>query len=197
MSYGYFNGYDQYLNNQQPVGRPQIQESPMGYGYSGQIGQSVIPQYQPQTMIQQGAQSQQQMFQGQQQRVQRVPQNFVVRAVTGYEEAVAAQIPLDGTICVFTDLSHNKIYTKQLNFDDGSANFEIYEKVKKPDESSKESVQSIQVKEDKVFVERKEFDSFKKDMMEALSKINIEKQQEANDSSAQSANKSSGRGGAK
>lgn len=200
MSYGYYN-YDQGMNMQQQYGRSPIQENPYSSSIQNQSIQNVPQQYgnPSQMFMQQGLQSQQQPFGAQQQRYQRVPQNVVVRAVTGYEEAVAAQIPLDGTVCVFTDFGHNKIYTKQLNFDNGSANFEIYERVKKPDESSKESVQSVQsvqTKEDKVFVERKEFDSFKNDMLEALSKISAEKQQEASESGSQ-VNKSSNRGGAK
>ena len=60
----------------------------------------------------------------------RPQQNVFVRAVTGREEAVAAQIPLDGSIVAFTDFAHDKIYTKQLNMNDGSAIFETYQKVK-------------------------------------------------------------------
>lgn len=60
----------------------------------------------------------------------RAQQNVFVRAVTGREEAVAAQIPLDGSIVAFTDFAHDKIYTKQLNMNDGSAIFETYQKVK-------------------------------------------------------------------
>ena len=60
----------------------------------------------------------------------RPQQNVFVRVVTGCEEAVAAQIPLDGSIVAFTDFAHDKIYTKQLNMNDGSAIFETYQKVK-------------------------------------------------------------------
>ena len=60
----------------------------------------------------------------------RTQQNVFVRAVTGREEAIAAQIPLDGSIVAFTDFAHDKIYTKQLNMNDGSAIFETYQKVK-------------------------------------------------------------------
>lgn len=60
----------------------------------------------------------------------RTQQNVFVRAVTGREEAIAAQIPLDGSIVTFTDFAHDKIYTKQLNMNDGSAIFETYQKVK-------------------------------------------------------------------
>ncbi len=74
---------------------------------------------------QSNTQSQQQ---NQPQSYMRTPPNLVIRAVTGYEEAMATPIPLDGTICVFLDIPHKKVYTKQLNMNDGSALFDSYSK---------------------------------------------------------------------
>ena len=39
------------------------------------------------------------------------------RPVVSLEEARAAQIDLDGSLFVFTDIANNKIYTKQVNLD--------------------------------------------------------------------------------
>lgn len=92
------------------------------------------PQQQFQQMNQQAPQAQIQAPQTQNMtpaaNLTRSQQNVFVRAVTGREEAVAAQIPLDGSIVAFTDFAHDKIYTKQLNMNDGSAIFETYQKVK-------------------------------------------------------------------
>lgn len=92
------------------------------------------PQQQFQQMNQQAPQAQIQAPQTQNMNpapnFTRPQQNVFVRAVTGREEAVAAQIPLDGSIVAFTDFAHDKIYTKQLNMNDGSAIFETYQKVK-------------------------------------------------------------------
>lgn len=47
------------------------------------------------------------------------------RAVTGVEEARAAQIDFDGSIHVFTDTANGRIYTKQLGLN-GQAVFNTY-----------------------------------------------------------------------
>lgn len=47
------------------------------------------------------------------------------RAVTSIDEAKAAMIDLDGSMTIFTDLGHNKIYTKQINLD-GTATLNSY-----------------------------------------------------------------------
>lgn len=92
------------------------------------------PQQQFQQMNQQAPQAQIQAPQAQNMNpapnFTRPQQNVFVRAVTGREEAIAAQIPLDGSIVAFTDFAHDKIYTKQLNMNDGSAIFKTYQKVK-------------------------------------------------------------------
>ena len=95
----------------------------------------------------------------------RTPPNLVIRAVTGYEEAMATPIPLDGTICVFLDIPHKKVYTKQLNMNDGSALFDSYTKeIPKPKEEPKEPVEQTNTPEPD-FVKREEFDSFKQEMI--------------------------------
>ena len=47
------------------------------------------------------------------------------RPVASKEQAKAAQIDLDGSLWVFTDVGNQKIYTKQIN-NDGTATFKIY-----------------------------------------------------------------------
>ena len=58
---------------------------------------------------------------------QTVPPGMInARYVTGREEAIAAQILPDGNIWVFADISHGKIYTKQINAQTGGADFREY-----------------------------------------------------------------------
>lgn len=95
----------------------------------------------------------------------RTPPNLVIRAVTGYEEAMATPIPLDGTICVFLDIPHKKVYTKQLNMNDGSALFDSYAKeISKPKETDKQIAEAGQGQESD-FVKRDEFDSFRQEVI--------------------------------
>lgn len=46
-----------------------------------------------------------------------MPQYIKGRPVVSIEEARAAQIDLDGTLFVFTDIGNGKIYTKQVSLD--------------------------------------------------------------------------------
>lgn len=60
----------------------------------------------------------------------RSQQNFTnqflkCRPVASKEQARAAQIDLDGSLWVFTDVGNQKIYTKQIN-NDGTATFKTY-----------------------------------------------------------------------
>lgn len=50
------------------------------------------------------------------------------RPVSSREEAKAAQIDLDGSLWVFTDVGNERIYTKQIN-PNGTASFMTYQKV--------------------------------------------------------------------
>lgn len=74
------------------------------------------------------------------------------RYVTGREEAVAAQIPQDGNMCVFADTGHGMIYTKQLNMQDGSAVFRAYRRIDQSDEKTAPAEE---------YVKKSEFDSVK------------------------------------
>lgn len=53
------------------------------------------------------------------------------RPVVSFEEARAAQIDLDGTLNVFTDIGNKRIYTKQIN-KDGTASLKVYELLEEP-----------------------------------------------------------------
>lgn len=51
---------------------------------------------------------------------QQQPQGFAVRAVTGREEAVAAQVDFGGMGTIMPDLGHGVIYLKRFNSNTGS-----------------------------------------------------------------------------
>ena len=56
-----------------------------------------------------------------------MPQNFLKgRPVVSIEEARAAQIDLDGSLHIFTNIGNKKIYTKQINLD-GTATLNVYQ----------------------------------------------------------------------
>lgn len=57
---------------------------------------------------------------------QPVPSGIKGRPVSSLEEVRAAQIDFDGSVFVFPDLAHNKIYTKQINLD-GTASLNMYQ----------------------------------------------------------------------
>lgn len=59
------------------------------------------------------------------QNFQQQPMYMKCRAVTSIDEAKAAMIDLDGSLHVFTDIPHKKIYTKQINLD-GTASLHVY-----------------------------------------------------------------------
>lgn len=78
--------------------------------------------YQPQSQFQ-GYGGQQMGYMNQQQPAQQ--QRFVCRPVTNFEEANASPVEFDGTMSVFVDLAHNRIYTKQMLLD-GSSDLRTY-----------------------------------------------------------------------
>lgn len=87
-------------------------------------------------------------------------QNFNVRVVTGQEEAMASQTPLDGSVSILIDRFHNTIYTKQLNMNDGNPLVKRYKMVDAPQTQEEESVESSSVSPEK-YVEKTEFEEFK------------------------------------
>lgn len=71
------------------------------------------------------------------------------RPVSSLEEVRAAQIDFDGSLFIFPDLAHNRIYTKQISMD-GSASLNVYELAQLPT-----TTEQIETKD---FVTRKEFE---------------------------------------
>lgn len=85
----------------------------MAYGYP--YGAQSMPQmqggyYQPQRLSEIAAQPQQSTPQ----------QAFIVRPVASLEEAKAVPTDFSGAVTVMTDFSHGMIYTKALNYQDGT-----------------------------------------------------------------------------
>lgn len=100
----------------------------MAYGqqwgaYPGQMD-FYAPQYQQQTY--QPMPAQQMMQQSQQMQQQSRQQPVTVRMVASREEAVAAQIPFDGTINVFVNVNAREVYIKRFNMTTGNADFDDY-----------------------------------------------------------------------
>lgn len=67
-----------------------------------------------------------------------IQNGFSCRPVTSKEEAVAFQIPFDGSTTYFVNTANGEIYAKAYNFSNGSAPIETY--VKKP--SAEQPVQA-------------------------------------------------------
>lgn len=53
----------------------------------------------------------------------------VVRPVASLEEARAVQTDFGGALTIMPDISHGFVYTKQLNFQTGSADFAAYQRM--------------------------------------------------------------------
>lgn len=92
-------------------------------------------------------------------------QNFSLkgRPVTSLEEAKASMIDLDGTISYFPDTVNKRIYTKQINPQDGTALLKMYELKEIPQNETPEV---------KDFVTREEFDEVVKQLKKALAAVN-------------------------
>ena len=86
------------------------------------------------------------------------------RPVASKEQARAAQIDLDGSLWVFTDVGNQRIYTKQINYD-GTATFKTY--VLTVDENPYNSSE---------YVTKDEFNSVIQNLMAAI-QSNIQKNQ--------------------
>lgn len=91
------------------------------------------------------------------------------RPVVSMEEARAAQIDLDGSMFVFTDVGNKKIYTKQINLD-GTATLNTYALVNDSDKSPEQT-----------FVTRSEMESalasIRKELLERSNLLNVEQYQ--------------------
>lgn len=111
MAFGY--GY--------PAYQPPMYQVPNPAPYQQQIG-SMPPQYQQQTQ-QQPVQAQMQPQANQSQ------PNVICRPVASEEEARATATPFDGSTLLLTDFGHGRVYSKTLNYMDGSALFNTFQLV--------------------------------------------------------------------
>lgn len=111
MAYGY--GY--------PAYQPPMYQMPNPAPYQQQIG-SLPPQYQQQVP--------QPPVQPQMQQANQSQPNVICRPVASEEEARAVPTDFSGATLVLTDTAHGKIYTKALNYMDGSALFNTYQLVR-------------------------------------------------------------------
>lgn len=84
------------------------------------------------------------------------------RPVSSLEEARAAQIDFDGSLFIFPDLAHNRIYTKQISAD-GNASLNAYELTSLPAVGSNVDTGN--------FVTKEEFKDAVGQLHDALSKI--------------------------
>lgn len=89
------------------------------------------------------------------------------RPVSSLEEVRAAQIDFDGSLYVFPDLAHNRIYTKAINID-GTASLNMYELSQIPNADT----QKIDMDN---FITREEFDNAVGQIKEALTQVNVAK----------------------
>lgn len=67
--------------------------------------------------------------------------NIIVRPVASIEEARAMQTDFSGAMTLMPNIAHGQIYTKQLNFGTGSADWGIYQRVQEqPQDNLPQSV---------------------------------------------------------
>lgn len=92
-------------------------------------------------------------------------QGFIVRPVASMEEAKAVPTDFSGNVTVMTDFSHGMIYTKTLNYQDGTSVFNCYRLDNTPVQPVPQMVQPVGD-----YVTRKEFEALRAEiarMMEA------------------------------
>lgn len=97
------------------------------------------------------------------------------RPVSSIEEVRAAQIDFDGSLFVFPDLAHNRIYTKTINID-GTASLNMYELSQIPTQTP-----AIETSN---FVTRDEFDKAVAELKTSLSQANMIQDQPKQDKPA-------------
>ena len=99
------------------------------------------------------------------------PQGPVInaRAVTGYEEAQAAQIPLDGSMNIFTDFGHKQIYVKQFDNTNGTANIHVF-RLEEP-VAQQSPAQAPAQESQPEYVLKSDFDALKRQFEELSGKL--------------------------
>lgn len=144
MAFGY--GY--------PAYQPPMYQAPNPAPYQQQIG-SIPPQYQQQVM-----QPVQQPVQAQMQPQAQSQPNVICRPVASEEEARATTTPFDGSTLLLTDFGHGRVYSKALNYMDGSALFNTYQLVQPRNTQTVESDPATVVE----YAPRAELDSLRAEL---------------------------------
>lgn len=96
-------------------------------------------------------------------------QSINARPVSSVEEARACMIGLDGSLYVFPDIAHGKIYTKQTLLD-GTAEFLVYDLVREDDEKQEDVKQPTKQDINK-YVLKKDFDKAIKTLKAELQEV--------------------------
>lgn len=145
MAFGY--GY--------PAYQPPMYQVPNPAPYQQQIG-SMPTQYQQQVMppVQQASQAQMSPQTNQSQ------PNVICRPVASEEEARATATPFDGSTLLLTDFGHGRVYSKALNYMDGSALFNTYQLVQP------QAAQAVEIEASPVveYAPRAELDSLRAEL---------------------------------
>ena len=127
-----------------------------GYPYPGApMGNTYLPQQRQQLDL-----NFQMPSQPQQNPVQ---PGYIVRPVASLEEAKAVPTDFSGAVTVMTDFSHGMIYTKALNYQDGTSNFNCYRLDNSPLQPVPQMVQPVGD-----FVTRQEMDSFRTEIAQMM-----------------------------
>ena len=105
------------------------------------------------------------------------PMGIKGRPVASLEEVRAAQIDFDGTVSVFPDLAHKRIYTKQIGMD-GNPSLNIYELIPQPTPVSSADITNLVTKEELEIA----LTQFKESLTQAPEKKDSEKKAEGSTS---------------
>lgn len=84
--------------------------------------------------------------------------------VSSYDEAKACMIDMDGSLFVFTDIAHGKIYTKQIMLD-GSADINIYNL------QPKQNIQTEQITNNNEYVLKSDFENVVNSLLNKIKEI--------------------------
>lgn len=90
-------------------------------------------------------------------------QGYIIRPVASMEEAKAVPTDFSGAITVMTDFSHGMVYTKALNYQDGTSIFNCYRLDNTPLQPVPQVVQPTGD-----YVTRQELESFRKEINQMI-----------------------------
>lgn len=129
---------------------------------------------QQQQMVSQMPQGYANMPQQMPQQPQFIQQSPIIkgRAVTSIDEVRASMIDLDGSLFVFPDMGNKKVHTKQINLD-GTATINTYT-LEKPIVQIQNETETIEKQEQKVYIEKGEFDNVVKNFSQQVEDLRKE-----------------------